>query len=305
MKVVVGNYTIDVSNEDKILFGAAGVTKGDLVKYYEYMAPTMLPYYHDRPVALQRFPDGVTGEIFFQKEAGDYFPDWITRATIKGHDGGVVHYVVADKCATLVYLAQQACTPHIWMSRVDNIEKPDRMIFDFDPDDSLDFTDVQWAVKQFKKLLDEFQLPSFFMLTGSRGVHVVVPLLRFYTFDKVRMCAHTIATIFARLYPDCVTVDLNKEKRGKRIFIDWLRNSFGATAVAPYAVRAREGAPIAMPVSFKELCARTTTSCKYTLTNKVLYRRHDISVWWGMCRAHVSLKNLIAIFDTMKVRNKT
>src|SRR5579872_657018 len=222
MMMQVGSYTIELSNQDKVLFGKSGITKGDLVNYYEYIAPIMMPYAKKRAISMQRFPEGIHKEGFFQKEAGDYFPDWVTRVAVK-HSQGTVHYVVIDKNATLVYLANQGCiTPHVWLSRVDNIDKPDRIIFDLDPVDDVSFADVQYAAKKIKKILDTLELPFFCMLTGSRGAHIVIPIKRLYTFNETSDFAHTIARCVVAQDPERFTIDVHKAKRGKRVFIDWL-----------------------------------------------------------------------------------
>lgn len=291
MKIKSGRYTIEISNADKVLFGKSDITKGDLINYYHMIAPIMLPYCDDRPISMQRFPNGINHEGFFQKDAGDYFPDWITRVAIPRQTEGLVHYVVIDKPATLIYLANQACiTPHVWLSRTDNLEKPDRLIFDLDPADAHSFGDVQRAAVELKKILDECELPTFCMLTGSRGAHIVVPLKRLHTFEEVRTFAHDIAKLLAAQFPDMVTVTMHKAHRGKRIFIDWLRNGFGATAVPPYAVRAHEGAPVAMPVTWEELLAKNMNSQKYTINNVEQRIKKVGDVWQGMQHHAVSLK---------------
>lgn len=290
MSIKSGHYIIEISNDDKILFGKSGITKGDLIKYYQMIAPIMLPYCDDRPISMQRFPDGITKEGFFQKEAGNYFPQWITRINIPKHNHEPVHYVVIDKPATLIYLANQGCiTPHVWLSRTDNLEKPDRMIFDLDPADALSFSDIQHVAKQLKKILDECDLPSFCMLTGSRGAHIVVPLKRIHTFDDVRTFAHDVAKLLAQRFPKDITITMHKAHRGKRVFVDWLRNGFGATAVAPYAVRAHEGAPVATPVTWHELLSPRMKSQKYTIKNIHLRIKKVGDIWKGMQKHAVSL----------------
>lgn len=300
MSIKSGRHTIDITNSDKILFGKSGITKADLIKYYQTIAPIMLPYCDDRPISMQRFPDGINHEGFFQKDADDYFPSWITRIKIPKQTDELVHYVVIDKPATLIYLANQGCiTPHIWLSRSDNLEKPDRMIFDLDPADSLSFADVQHVAQQLKKILDDCDLPSFCMLTGSRGAHIVVPLKRVHTFEHVRTFAHDVATLLAQQFPKSITVTMRKAGRGKRVFIDWLRNGFGATTVAPYAVRAHEGAPVAMPVTWQELLSPRTTSQKYTIKNVNQRIKKVGDVWKGIDKHAVTLTKARKILDTM------
>jgi bifunctional non-homologous end joining protein LigD len=292
MKIKSGRYIIEVSNEDKVLFGKSGITKGELIDYYTSIAPTMLRHCNKHPIAMKRYPNGIDHEGFFQKETGEYFPDWITRVAIPKQTNGIVNTVVVDKPATLIYLANQACiTPHIWLSRADKLNKPDRMIFDLDPSGKkFSFSDVQKAAQEIKKILDACDVPTFYMLTGSRGAHIVIPLKRTHTFDETREFARDVAQLLADKFPKLMTTDMRKNKRGKRIFVDWLRNGFGATAVAPYAVRAREGATVAMPVTWKELQSPGMHSQKYTIKN-VKKRMNKVGdIWQDMEKYAISLK---------------
>jgi bifunctional non-homologous end joining protein LigD len=301
MNIKSGRYTIEVSNADKVLFGKSGVAKGELVEYYDYIAPTMLRYCNKHPISMKRYPNGIDHEGFFQKEAGAYFPKWITHIAIRKETGGVVNTVVIDKTATIVYLANQACiTPHMWLSRSNNLNKPDRMIFDLDPSGkNFSFTDVQHAAQEIKNILDTCGLPSFYMLTGSRGAHVVVPLKRIHTFEETRTFAHDVAASVAHQFPKKFTIEVSKKKRGKRVFIDWLRNSFGATAVAPYAVRAHEEAPIAMPVTWKALQSSDMHSQKYNINNVKKQLNKVGDVWKDMEKHAVSLKKARKILDKL------
>ncbi len=263
----VGKHIVAITNPNKILFSNAKITKQELVAYYHKIAPIMLPYIKDRPLTMHRFPDGIAKQGFYQKDAADYFPDYILLQPIEKSGGGVVDYVVANNQATLVYLANLACiTPHVWLSRIDKLDYPDRMIFDFDPSPGVPFSAVAWAAFQTKALLEDLGLISFVMTTGSRGVHVVVPIKRRYDFDEVRDFARNVAKILVARYPKKLTLEIRKAKRGKRIFVDTLRNAWSATSVAPYAVRAKAGAPVATPITWQEL-KRGVTSQKYTIKN--------------------------------------
>lgn len=292
MKIQCGRYTVEITHPERIVFGKSGLTKKDLINYYLNIAPFMLPYLDNRPISMQRFPQGIEDEGFFQKDASDYFPEWITREPIAKDNGEIVKYVVIDKLATLIYLANQNCiTPHLWLSKVDNLNKPDRMIFDLDPADKLSFSAVQDVAKKLKEILDALELPSFYLLTGSRGAHIVVPLKRIHTFDEVRDFAHEVSLFLAKKFSALITVEISKAKRGKRVFMDWLRNGYGATAVAPYAVRARENAPVAMPVTWKELQKKGMSSQKYTITNAMKRITIIGDLWHDMHTYAVSLKN--------------
>jgi bifunctional non-homologous end joining protein LigD len=272
-KIKAENHLIEITNEDRVLFPQSGITKGDLIKYYEKIAPTMLFYMKDRLISMQRFPNGIDQEGFYQKDASEYFPKWIKRVAVNKQDGGRVNYVVCNNAATLIYLANQACiTNHIWLSRIDKLKIPDRMIFDLDPSDC-SFTQIRNAALIVKKHLEDLDLCAFAMTTGSRGIHVVVPLKRKYSFDIVRQFAKNIAVMLVDKYPEKFTIEMHKQKRGKRIFIDFLRNAFGQTGVAPYSVRARENAPVATPLFWQEVSNPKLTPTKYTIKN--IFKRLD------------------------------
>ncbi len=285
-----GRYTVETSNEEKVLFPESGFTKGDLIEYYRRIADTMLPHLRNRTLSLQRFPDGLGSDGFFQKQAGDYFPDWIERVKIKKEGGENVQVVIAN-AATLVYLANQAMTtPHVWLSRRDRLHHPDRLVFDLDPPTD-DFAQVRDAAEAMLNLLDDLGLPTFIQTTGSRGVHIVVPLDRSEDFDSVREFARRVADQVAGESPDRFTTAIRKEKRSGRLFIDVNRNAYGQTAVAPYAIRARENAPIATPIRRDELDRTDLDARSYTIDN-IFHRLGNIQdPWEGINRRAVSLEN--------------
>ena len=266
----VDGREIAIGHADKALFPDDGITKLDLAGYYARIATVAIPHYRDRALSMHRFPDGIGEDGFFQKQIGDHFPEWIERITLPKADGEVT-YVVADRAATLVYLADQACiTPHLALSRNDRPHHPDRMIFDLDPSDD-DFGKVRQAARAVKGLLDELDLASFVQTTGSRGLHVVVPLDRGEDFDAVREFAHRCCRRLAGEQPDLLTVEQRKSKRGDRVFLDDLRNAYGQTSVGPYGVRARPGAPVATPLHWEEVWRESLHPRKYHLGN--LFRR--------------------------------
>lgn len=244
---------IDIPHPDKFLFPKEGVTKEDLARYYERIAPMMLPHLGDRPLHLQRFPDGIEGEEVQQKQAPRYFPDWVRRVRVPRKRGGSVDHVVCDDAATLVYLAGQACvTPHVWLSRADRLDHPDRLVFDLDPPEA-DLAPLRLAAHELRRRLEALELPAFLMATGGRGLHVVTPLDRGADFDAVRAFARQIASVLAGDHPDRLTVEQRKQNRQGRLFLDTGRNAYAQTAVAPYAVRGRPGAPVAVPLEWADL----------------------------------------------------
>lgn len=247
-----GRYTVELTSLDRVLFPDSGVTKGELVEHYRTVADRMVPHLRGRPISMQRFPGGIQAEGFFQKSAPDYFPTWISRARV-AKEGGTVEHVVCDNAATLVYLANQGCiTPHVWLSRIDRIDRPDRLIFDLDPSGD-DFRTVRFAAERLRELLGEIGLDPFPLATGGRGLHLVIPLDRSAGFDAVRSFARDVAGALAERHPDRLTVEVRKNKRRGRVFLDVLRNAYAQTAVPPFAVRARKGAPVAVPLAWDEL----------------------------------------------------
>ena len=268
----VGVHTLDITHPDKVLFPESGLTKGDLIDYYEQIAPVILPHLKDRPVSLQRFPDGIGEQGFFQKETPDYYPDWIETAEVeKLEEGGIQHQVVVSNVATLVYLANQAAiTLHAWLSLSGRLDYPDKMIFDLDPPGE-DFKVVRDGARTLREMLQELGLVPFVKTTGSRGLHVVVPLDQSTDFDKVRDFARGVADALGRREPERFTTEVRKEKRAGRLFVDYLRNAYGQTAVAPYSVRAKPGATVATPLEWDELGRGDLDSKRYTIKN--IFRR--------------------------------
>jgi len=265
--LTVGGHVIELSHLDKILFPKDGITKYDVVTYYAKIAATMMPYSKNRPISMLRYPDAIDHEGFYQKNAGAYFPEWITLKPLETEGGKLVHYVVVDKKATLIYLANQLClTPHIWLSKIDKLDYPDRMIFDLDPSGkTFDFNQIRQTAFAFKELLEHIGLVPYVMTTGSRGMHIVVPLKRTENFDTVRAFAYDIASYIQKHDPNNLTLEIRKDKRGKKIFLDYLRNAYSATSVAPYAIRAKDGAPVATPIDWKEVEDSKLVSTRYTI----------------------------------------
>lgn len=265
--VKMNGHELELSSLDKVLFSDAGITKGDLVDYYRRIARVMLPYVKDHPATMQRFPDGAGKEGFFQKQMPGYFPSWVQRARIEVLENDEIQtQVLPNDAATLVYLANQdTITLHIWLSRADRLYYPDRMIFDLDPPG--EFEIARSTAFLVKELFEEVDLVPFVMTTGSRGLHVVTPLDRSAHFDETRDFARDAAQLLADRHPDSLTTEMRKAEREGRLFLDYLRNSYGAISVAPYSVRARPGAPIATPLTWDELRDPDIRSGRYDLRN--------------------------------------
>jgi bifunctional non-homologous end joining protein LigD len=246
-----GKMAFQTSNEDKVLF-PGGYTKGDLIEYYEAVADVMLPHVKDRPLTLVRFPNGVSKPGFFQKSVPDFYPAWIKTVTLKKEDGRISH-VCANNRATLAYLANQAAVElHTQLARAGSIRTPDLLVFDLDPSGD-DFEIVRETAFWLYELLRKLGLHPYVKTTGSRGVHVATPLRGAADFDEVKEFARHVAEYLVSQHPDELTIELRKAKRKDRLFIDVLRNAYSQTAVAPYSVRAKPGAPVAVPLEWDEL----------------------------------------------------
>ncbi|MFD4588489.1 non-homologous end-joining DNA ligase [Streptomyces sp. NPDC058423] len=264
--VRAGRRQLEVHRPEKVLFPADGFTKADLVEYHRAIAPHMLPHLRGRPLMLERLPDGLDGPRFMQKETPESYPDWVRRAEVP-KEGGTVTHTVCDDAATLVHLADQACvTLHRWQSKADRPDHPDRLVFDLDPPED-DFEPVRRAARLLGELLGELRLPSVLMTTGSRGLHVVVPLVRRHAFDEVREFAKDVADLLAAAHPDRLTTEARKAARGDRLYLDVQRNGYAQTAVAPYSVRAREGAPVATPIGWDQLEDPGLTARRWNITD--------------------------------------
>lgn len=285
--LVVGGHRIKLSNPDKVFFPDDKITKGGVIDYYRRVAKHMLPFLEDRPLAVQRYPDGIGEQGFYQKNRPDHFPDWIEPVEVETEEGTHTHVACQD-AATLVYLANQACIAfHGWLSRKDALRRPDQLIFDLDPAGG-GFDSVRFAAGVVRRLLDELECRSFCKTTGSRGLHVVVPLRRDTDFDDVRGLAHDIAEVAADREPRRLTTKTRKDARRGRLFLDYLRNSYAQHAVVPYSLRALPGAPVATPLDWSELEDGKLDARSFRLGNifRRLGQRDD--PWKGWRRHAVS-----------------
>lgn len=282
-RIRAGRRTVEIGNAGKVLFDDAGVTKRDLAEYYRDVAPALLPHVRDRPLAMQRFPDGVGANGFIQKKVPESAPDWLGRVSVPREQGGEVTMPVVDDAAGLLFLADQAVvTLHPWLSRRDRLRCPDRLVFDLDPPDGA-FGDVREGGCALHELLEELRLPSYVMTTGSRGLHVTVPLDRSADFDEVRELARGVADVLASRHPDTLTTEVRKDKRHGRIFVDVLRNAYAQHAVAPYSARALPGAPVATPLRWEEVDGDLTPQ-RWTIRDLPARLAGDGDPWRGLSR---------------------
>jgi bifunctional non-homologous end joining protein LigD len=254
-EVRAGRRTVRLSNPDKVLFPADGITKEELARYYAAVAPAMVPHVRDRPINLWRWNRGIDAELVIQQAIPKGAPEWVRRVTVPRRRGGDVTHAVGGEAATLVWLANQNCiTPHVWTARCDRPDQPDRIVFDFDPPDDGDhLAAIRTGALAIGDLLRERGLTPYAMTSGSRGIHVLAPLRRGPDSNTVRERAGELAEEVAGRLPDQLTTSWRKAGRGGRVLVDAARNTYAQTAVAPYAVRAKPGAPVATPLFWDEV----------------------------------------------------
>ncbi len=244
---------VRVTHPDRVLFEAQGLTKRDLIDYYLSVSDLILPHVANRPLSLVRCPQGSGGECFFQKHASQGFPAEFGHIRIKEKSATREYMIIEDERGLVAAVQVGALELHVWGARTDTLEKPDRMVFDFDPDEGLPFARVRDAAKDMRERLRRLGLESFAMATGGKGIHVVVPLAPKHSWDEHRNFAEALARLMEDEEPERFVANMSKARRKGRIFVDYLRNGRGATAISPYSTRARAGAFVATPVSWLQL----------------------------------------------------
>ncbi len=260
---------VEITHPDKILFPKGKITKQELADYYSKVAILMLPHIRNRPISMQRFPQGIDKQGFFQKNAPQGMPPWVKTKKIPLKEKAPIQMILCNDKATLLWLANQNCiTPHIWLSKIDKPDYPDKMVFDLDPGPSQTFKSVITVSLLLKELLEtKYRFKPSVMTTGSRGLHVTVSLQRKRTFEEVRTLAKAIADTLAQAYPKKCTTEARIEKRKGLLYIDTMRNAHGQTVIAPYSVRALTRAPIAMPLEWKDLKKPGLKANSFTIRN--------------------------------------
>lgn len=256
---------VEISHPDKVLFPDKDIRKEEMIRYYDRIADKMLPFLKDRPLTLERFTEGADQDGFYQKQASDYFPDFIDRVTVKTKDGEI-EQVVCNNKKTLIYLANQdTITFHIWLSKTDKINRPDKVIFDLDPAEGA-FEKVKEAAKKIKSYYESKGKDCKLMTSGKSGIHVYYNKNRKEEFDNLREEVKSDAEEIVEQYPDLLTTKTRIKKRGGKIFLDYLRNSYGQTAVCPYSLRANQSAGVACPLEWDEL-SKIKSSDQYHINN--------------------------------------
>jgi len=246
-----------ITNPRKVFWPDEGYSKLDLIEYYDAVSPWLLPYLRDRPLVLTRFPDGIKGKSFFQKDAPEWVPSWIRTERIHADDADrdIDYFIVNDR-ESLRYVANMGTIPlHLWSSHLPTLDRPDWLVLDLDPKGA-PFTDVVTVARTLHRVLDELELPSYVKTSGATGLHIVLPLGARYDYEVTRTFARLLATIGVEEEPAISTVARPLRARGGKVYIDWGQNGHGQTIVAPFAVRPLPAAPVSCPLHWEEVTAR-------------------------------------------------
>jgi bifunctional non-homologous end joining protein LigD len=282
-----------ITHPDKILFPADGITKGDLAAYYEAIAPIMLPHVRNRPLTMERYPAGIGGTGFWQKDVSKGFPSWLKRVRVRKKDGWLHYPLITDLRSLLWVTNQNTITQHVWTSRVPRVSYPDVCVFDLDPSVD-DAPAVRKAALDLRDLLEEIGLTTWVKTSGSKGFHIVVPIDGKTSIGAVVRFAGAVGRLFVSRAPDRLTQEFSKADRAGRIYVDTGRNSPGATFAAAYTVRARPGAPVSAPCTWAEIERGRVHPQTFTVRN-MRARLDDVGdLWADMLRRGRSLTRAMA-----------
>ncbi|NLK52492.1 MAG: DNA polymerase domain-containing protein [Syntrophomonadaceae bacterium] len=254
IQIQVNNRSLPVSNLEKILWPDEKITKAEVLHYYTQVAPYLLPHLRDRPIVMVRYPEGITGEYFYQKECPDYAPEWVPTVGLEHSGGKRVNYCLCPNLETLLWMANQAVLEiHPWLSRYQQEAYPDFMVLDLDPDPPSTLQNTIPLALILNELLDQFGLQSFVKTSGATGLHLFVPVIPQYPYPVITEGAGYLARLVAAAYPEQATVEHLVRKRKGRVYIDYLQNGRGKTLAAVYGLRPLAGAPVSMPLTWDEL----------------------------------------------------
>ncbi|MGE5422545.1 MAG: non-homologous end-joining DNA ligase [Ignavibacteriales bacterium] len=253
--VEVDGRKIVLSNLDKVLWPDDGFTKGDLIKYYTDVYPYLAMHLRGRPLVVTRFPGGINGKSFYQKNAPEGTPDWVhLHPWYSSHSERYIDFILCNDLPTLVWLANQACIElHPWMSRVDKLQNPDFIVMDLDPSEGATFNDVCDVAEVVHDVLEHFKLQFHLKTSGATGLHIYLPVTPVYTYEELRELAHLIAQAVVKLIPSKATIVRSVKDRGTKVYVDYLQNIQGKTVCSPYSVRPRPGATVSTPIEWKAL----------------------------------------------------
>lgn len=286
--------TLALKNLNKFFWPEEGLTKAHLLKYYSEMSSYVLPYIKNRPLVMKRYPDGIKGDSFYQKDCPTYAPAWVDTIPVK-HTDKKVDYIICNDTATLVWLAAQGCIEiHAWLSTKEKLDFPDLAVMDLDPAEGVSFSEVGRVAMLVKETLEYFQLHPFIKTSGASGLHIFVPVYPEYSFDVVVACMKYIAELIVASYPERCTVERKVDKRSGKVYLDYLQNGRGKTMAFPYSLRPLPGAPVSTPLQWQEVPGLSDPAV-YNI-NTILTRLSDIGdPWQNIATYRRSLQPLVKV----------
>lgn len=251
--IEIDGYVFQLTNLEKIFWPDRKLTKAHLIKYYMDIASFLLPYIHNRPLVMKRYPDGIQGDYFYQKECPFYAPEWIETYPVK-HNNKVINYIVCNNVATLVWMANQGCVEvHGWLSRLDNVDYPDLAVIDLDPAEGVPFHKVMQVALIVREAMNMLGITGYPKTSGSSGMHIFIPLSGEHTFSEVAAAMKRLAEIIVEVYPEGVTLERNVGRRTGKVYLDYLQNGRGKTMAFPYSLRPEPGATVSTPLNWDEV----------------------------------------------------
>jgi len=290
--VEIEGRVLTISNLDKLMWPGENITKAHLIKYYLDMAPVMLPYIHNRPLVMKRYPDGIKGDSFYQKECPEYAPDWVETYPVR-HSRKVINYIVCNDTPTLAWMAGHGCLEiHAWLSRVEKIDCPDLAVFDLDPAEGVPFSAVRQVALIVRDVLEKFDIAGFPKTSGSSGMHIFIPLEPGYPFPRVTAAMKYLAELILRAYPGLVTVERSKAKRKGKVYLDYLQNGRGKTMAFPYSLRPLPGAPVSTPLAWHEVEDKEFSPGRHNMGNILQRINREGDPYAGIFQARQSLGRL-------------
>jgi bifunctional non-homologous end joining protein LigD len=288
-----------ITNTDKIFWPKEKYTKGDLLKYYEEIAPYILPYLFDRPEVLHRFPDGIKGKHFYQKEAPDFIPEWMPTATVE-HSDRVINYLLVNDLKSLLYTVNLGCIElHPFTSQISKIDFPDYVVLDLDPE-AVSFKRVIETAKILHGILKEARLKHYCKTSGKRGLHVVIPLGKKYHYDQAEAFAHLIAKIAHLEYPKATSLLRDPKRRQRKVYIDYLQNSRTKTIVAPYSVRPVPKASVSAPLHWEEVEEGLNPS-QFTIKTMIKRLRKEGDLFKPMLKEKIDMSQAISRLEKLLI----
>src|SRR5258708_1467840 len=254
MEVKIDGKTLKLTNLDKIYFPKEKITKGDVIEYYQKIAPYILPYLKDRPESLNRHPNGITGPSFFQKDVDHMQPKWVKTKNIYSESNDAdINYLICDDKATLIYMANLGCIEiNPWFSTIKHLDKPDYAVLDLDPE-AIGFEKVIEVATETHKILDKLKVPNYCKTSGATGLHIYIPLGAKYTYDQAKNFVHLLGMLVNKKFPAITSLERNPKKKQKKIYLDYLQNRKGQTLATPYSLRPKPGATVATPLEWREV----------------------------------------------------